>query len=225
MPGAPAPTKITGIGDVREWNRAQRRDEEALWGIRACAARALRRRMGTTLEEGIVRRLGISVVAAAVAAAALMAGSAFSSATAAKVKLTGTYAGTATVKVADDVADIAATGPGKATGLGVGKITGVGKGDASAQPCVPFTGTGQITGLKGMKITFTMLSGAQGCGDEQGNVFSINARAKITGGAGKVKVGKKLYPLKKAKGTFKITGIYDRGAGTFSIKLNGLATV
>ncbi len=172
-----------------------------------------------------MRKLGISVVVAVVVATALTAGSAFSSATAAKVKLTGAYAGTATVKVADDIADIAATGPGKVTGLGVGKITGLGKGDASKQPCVPFTGTGQLTGVKGTKITFTMLTGAEGCGDEEGQVFAINARAKITGGAGKVKVGKKLYPLKKAKGTFKITGVYDRGAGTFAIKVSGLATV
>ena len=32
-------------------------------------------------------------------------------------------------------------------------------------------------------------------------------------------------PMKKAKGTFKITGVYDRGAGTFSVKLNGVVTV
>ena len=165
----------------------------------------------------------LTLVVAAVAA--ITAGSGLGSASAVKVKLTGAYEGTATVNVVAHLADIAASGPGKAAPLGVGKITGVGKGDASAQPCVPFTGTGQITGVKGMKITFTMLSGAQGCGDEEGKFFSINARAKVTGGAGKVKVGKKLYPMKKAKGTFKITGVYDRGAGTFSVKLNGVVTV
>ena len=172
-----------------------------------------------------MRKFGITAVLVVVAAAALTAGSAFAGATVTKVKLTGAYAGAANVKVADDVADIAANGPGKATILNAGKITGLGKGDASVQPCVPFTGTGLLTGTKGTKIKFTMLPGASGCGDEQGQVFSVSARAKVTGGAGKFKVGTKTYSLTKAKGTLKLTGVYDRGKGTFAIKLNGILTV
>ena len=50
-----------------------------------------------------------------------------------------------------------------------------------------------------------MIPPSSGCGDEEGNVFSISGKAKVTGGT-------KLY--KKATGTLKLTGVYDRGAGT-----------
>lgn len=172
-----------------------------------------------------MKRLGITTVSLAVAAAAVLVGSAVAGTSVTRVKLTGTYAGAANVKVTDDVADISANGSGTNTVMKAGKITGLGKGDASAQPCVPFNGTGTITGAKGTKLNFTMLSGASGCGDEQGQVFSISGRAKITGGAGKVKVGTKLYSLAKAKGTIKLTGVYNRGGASFTVKVNGTLTL
>jgi hypothetical protein len=61
-----------------------------------------------------------------------------------------------------------------------------------------------------------MASGSQGCGDEAGEVFSVTGRIIVTGGAG---------TYKKAKGNLKITGIYDRSKGTFSVKLTGKLTV
>ena len=159
----------------------------------------------------------VAALAAALAVAALTSGIAVAG-TAARadvVPFKATYAGKATVKVTDDVADISADGTGTATILGASKITGKGKGDASKQPCVPFTGTGAITASSG-SLSFTVVPGATGCGDEAGKVFSVVGRAKVTGGTGK---------LAKATGTLKLTGVYDRGAGTFSIKFTGNLTV
>jgi len=128
------------------------------------------------------------------------------------INFSAKYSGNATVKVTGDVADIAASGTGTGVPIGPGKLTGAGTGDASQQPCVPWGGKGVLTGTKSTKVFFKMLSGAQGCGDEQGNVFSIVARAQVTKATGK---------LAKAKGTLKVTGIYDRGAGTFTAKFAG----
>lgn len=163
--------------------------------------------------------LRAGVVALVAVAAALVVGAAWAgTATEAKkiVTFKAKYAGTAAVKVTDDVADISATGPGLGTLIGKSKVTGKGKGDASQQPCVPFSGTGLMSNTTGTTIKFQVLPSSSGCGDEEGNVFSISGRAKVTGGT-------KLY--KKAIGTLKLTGVYDRGAGTFSITFTGKITV
>jgi hypothetical protein len=131
------------------------------------------------------------------------------------VAFAGSYSGTADAQVTDNVATITANGNGKGTLIGAGKITGAGKGDSSAQPCVPFTGPGTMTGANG-KVVFTVLPGSTGCGDEGGQVFSISGKAKITSATGK---------LKKGTGTLKFTGVYDRSAGTFSVKFKGVVTV
>lgn len=159
------------------------------------------------------------VVVLATVASALLVGAAWAGTSAEAKKIVtfkAKYAGTAAVKVTDQVADIAATGPGTGTLIGKSKVTGKGKGDASQQPCVPFTGTGLMSNTSGTTIKFSVLPGSSGCGDEEGNVFSISGKAKVTGGT-------KLY--KKATGTLKMTGVYDRGAGTFSITFSGKITV
>ena len=46
-------------------------------------------------------------------------------------------------------------------------------------------------------------------------MFSIVGKAQVTKATG---------TLAKAKGTLKVTGVYDRGAGTFSAKLSGKLT-
>lgn len=155
-----------------------------------------------------------SAVAAAGVAAALVAGSALAGTTVKIIPFTASYAGTASVQVADQVANIAANGKGTAVLVGAGTITGAGKGDASQQPCVPFTGPGKITGAKGT-IAFTVLTGSTGCGDEGGQVFSISGKAKVVKATG---------TLAKAKGTLKFTGVYDKGAGTFTVKFKGSLT-
>ena len=162
-------------------------------------------------------RIG-AVTAAALLGAAIAVGVALAGRTspADVVAFKASFAGKATVKVTDNVADIAAEGPGTATVIGASQVSGKGKGDASKQPCVPFTGDGVITASKGpTTLRFSVLPGSSGCGDEAGKLFSITGKAKVTGGTG---------AMAGASGTLKLTGIYDRGAGTFSVKFSGSVT-
>ena len=133
------------------------------------------------------------------------------------MSFTAKYAGTATVKVTDNVADIARTASARGTLIGKSKITGKGKGDASQQPCVPFTGPGSMTNSKGTKLNFKVLPGfVRVAATKRGKSSASCGRAKVLGGT-------KVF--KKAKGNLKLTGVYDRGQGTFSIKFTGKLTV
>ena len=150
-------------------------------------------------------------LALALFAAALLA----SSATAAPTKsipISGTYSGNASTKVDGNTATIAANGTGKASTVGAGKITGAGTGDTSQQPCVPFLGTGTLSGPGGV-ITFKVPTGASGCGDEGGHVFAIKGIFQVTKATGKL--------LAKAKGSIRFTGTYNHDDGSFSVKLLG----
>jgi hypothetical protein len=157
------------------------------------------------------------MVALAAIAAALLVGTAWAgtSAQAKIITFTASYAGKANVKVTDNVADISASGAGKGTLIGASTVKGIGQGDASQQPCVPWGGKGTMANTKGSKINFEIVNGS-GCGDEEGQVFSITGRAKVLSGT-------KLF--KKAKGLLKVTGTYNRGAGTFAVKFSGKLTV
>jgi hypothetical protein len=150
----------------------------------------------------------------AVAASGLLVVAAASAGGAKSIAFSATYSGHASTKVDGNTATISASGTGKATLLGAGSITALGTGDASQQPCVPFGGTGTITGSGGT-ISFKGLSGTSGCGDEGGHSFNVTGHLAIVKATGK---------LAKAKGTLKITGFYSRDDGTFSIKLSGTLT-
>jgi hypothetical protein len=158
-----------------------------------------------------MRKFRISLVAVAVVA--LTAATAASALAPKNVPFTGSYAGQASAKVVEgsSTANISATGTGTGTLIGKGTLTGTGTGDSSQQPCVPFGGTGSIVGAKG-SIAFKLSTGASGCGDEGGHVFSVKGYATVTKATGK---------LAKAKGTLKFTGIYNRDDGTFSVKFTG----
>ena len=143
----------------------------------------------------------------------LLIGSAIASG-AASVKIinfSAKYSGTATVKQTGDVADISAKGTGAGVPIGAGSIVGTGSGQAIEQACNTWGGTGLLKGTKGT-IAFKMLPGTQGCGDESGSSFSLTGYAVVTKATGK---------LAKAKGKLKVTGTYDRGAGTFTAKFTG----
>jgi hypothetical protein len=163
-------------------------------------------------------RIGLAALVA-VAATALVGSAWATSASPQKrvIPFVATFKGMATVKVTDNVADIAATGAGKATLMKATKITGKGKGDASVTPCVPFTGPGSMSNASGTKINFVVTPGSTGCGDQDESVpVSLSGHAKIVSGT-------KAY--KKAKGTLKFTGVYDRQGGAFTIKFTGKVTV
>jgi hypothetical protein len=128
------------------------------------------------------------------------------------VNFSAKYSGTATVKVVGEVVEsISAKGTGAGVPIGAGTITGLGKGEAKQQACNPWSGTGLLKGTKGT-VAFKMLPGAQGCGDEEGKFFSVTGYALVTKATGK---------LAKAKGKLKVSGTYDRDAGTFSAKFAG----
>lgn len=149
---------------------------------------------------------------AAVVAGAALAGTA--AVTKKSLAFKASFTGTATTQATDNVVAITANGTGTGTKIGAAKITGTGKGDSSQQPCVPFNGTGSMTGPGGT-LTFSVNPASRGCGDESGEVFSVS---------GKVVVLKATGSLKKAKGTLKMTGVYDRSNGAFSVKFTGTLT-
>jgi hypothetical protein len=153
-------------------------------------------------------------VALAAFAAALLATSALA-APKKSIRISGTYSGTASTKVDNGTATIAANGTGKSTTVGAGKIAGNGTGDSSQQPCVPFAGTGTLSGPGGV-LTFKVPTGANGCGDEGGHVFAIKGIFQVTKATGK--------QLAKAKGSIRFSGTYNHDDGSFSIKLTGSLT-
>jgi hypothetical protein len=160
------------------------------------------------------QRIG-AVVATAVGAAVVASASFAGTATTTKlVPFTANYSGNAVAQVQDTIASLTANGTGKATLLGAGKITGVGSATVK-EPCAPFLGTGTITG-KGGTLLFKVVNGSQGCGDEDGKVFSLSGSIAVTKGTGK---------FAKAKGTLRMTGMFDRGAGKFTVKFTGKLAV
>jgi hypothetical protein len=158
-------------------------------------------------------KIGATVVTAAGAAVLASASFAAPAASTKVYPFTGTYSGSAIAQVQDSIASLSANGTGKATLLGAGKITGIGSATAK-EPCAPFLGTGTITG-KGGTLLFKVVNGSQGCGDEEGKVFSLSGSILVTKGTGK---------FAKAKGTLRMTGMYDRGAGKFNVKFTGKLT-
>jgi hypothetical protein len=159
----------------------------------------------------VTKRRFLPMALIATAAVLAVAGIASGAASVKTIAFTAKYSGNATVNKSGDTVSISATGTGAGVPIGAGKLTGTGSGDTSQQPCVPWGGTGLMKGTKG-SVAFKMLPGTQGCGDEEGNLFSIVGKAVVTKATGN---------LKKAKGTLKVTGTFDRGAGTFSAKFAG----
>lgn len=157
-----------------------------------------------------MRRLAIAVAAiTAVLVGAAIASGASSVKT---ISFSAKYSGSATLKVVGEVVEsISAKGTGVGVPIGRGTVTGLGKGEAKQQACNVWSGTGVLKGTKGT-ITFKMVPPTQGCGDDEGNIFSLTGYALVTKATGK---------LAKAKGKLKVTGTFDRQAGTFSAKFAG----
>jgi hypothetical protein len=161
-----------------------------------------------------VKKSRVSILALAVALAAAGTAGAATGKKPVLVPFTGTYAGQASTQVNGTTATISATGTGKGTLIGAGTITGQGTGDTSQQPCIPFAGTGKIVGKSGT-ITFKVLTGSSGCGDEGGHNFTITSHLAVLSATGK---------LAKAKGTLRMIGTYSHDDGSFSVTLSGKLT-
>lgn len=155
-----------------------------------------------------MKRLSFMTAAAALALAVLVAG-----ALAAKkpVSFSAKYTGTAVTQQTDNTVAITANGTGSGT-LGAGKVTGTGTADSSVRPCIPFTGTGSLTGPSGV-VQFKVVPGASGCGDDAGQVFTFTGKAQVLKTTGK---------YAGVKGLLRITGTFDRSSGAFSSKFTGL---
>ena len=161
-----------------------------------------------------MKRFRVSILALAVALVAAGTAGAATGKKPVLVPFTGTYAGQASTQVNGTTATISATGTGKGTLIGAGTITGQGTGDTSQQPCIPFAGTGKIVGKSGT-ITFKVLTGSSGCGDEGGHNFTITSHLAVLSATGK---------LAKAKGTLRMIGTYSHDDGSFSVTLSGKLT-
>jgi hypothetical protein len=161
-----------------------------------------------------VRKLGITTIAVtALAALVVLAAGAPAGATCAKrIAFSAKYSGKAVTQATDNIVALSATGVGTGVPIGKGTLTGKGSADSSVRPCVPFGGTGKLTGTNRTTVTFKLVTDAKGCGDESGESFSLVGHVTVTKATGK---------LARAKGNLKFTGTYDRNAGTFSVKFTG----
>jgi hypothetical protein len=132
----------------------------------------------------------------------------------AAIAFVGSYAGQASTLQNGTTVTISSKGNGSGTLIGAGALNASGTGDSSQQPCVPFGGTGSITGAGGT-INFSANPGASGCGDEGGHNFTVKAILKVASATGK---------LAGRKGTLKAIGTYSRDDGTFTVKVTGNLT-
>ncbi len=155
------------------------------------------------------RILGVAIAACLLAPVAVGASGATK-----PITFLGKYSGTAVTNQQDTTVTINANGTGNGTMIGAGTITGAGSGDTSQRPCIPFTGTGKMTGSAGV-IIFKVNPGATSCGDDAGQLFSFTGKAAVLKATGKVL---------KRKGTLRMSGTYDRSSGAFSVKFSGSLT-
>jgi hypothetical protein len=127
------------------------------------------------------------------------------------IAFVGTYSGQGSTLVNGSTVTITAKGNGNGTVIGASTITASGTGDSSQQPCVPFGGTGTITGPGGV-INFKAASGGTACGDDGGHNFTVKVVLGVTSATGK---------LANKTGSLRGVGTYSRDDGTWQLKLTG----
>ena len=154
-------------------------------------------------------RKSLTLIAAALVAAAISAGAALAS----THSFTAKYSGRVTEKVVDQ--SVTATVAGKGTGLIVKASTlrGTVRG-SQANACSPLSGPGQIKSKAGtIKLTIVS-SKSRGCaaGEDDKNHINVSGKVKVLGGTGK---------FKGAKGLLTMKGTYNRSSGLFSVKFSG----
>jgi hypothetical protein len=143
------------------------------------------------------------------AVAAVLVGTALGSSNA----LVASYSGTVTEKVNGQIVTALPKGKGTGTVIGRSTLTGIVAATTANPPCSPLNGPGTLTSAKG-KLKLTLLTGSRGCAasEEDRNDISFSGSAKVKSGTGK---------FRGAKGTLRFSGHYDRGNGTFNVKLRG----
>lgn len=161
-----------------------------------------------------MKRVGaISFLIAALAVAAIVAGTALA---AHSVAFKGSYAGKVTEKVDGQTVTALASGAGSGTVIGKGKLTGTVKATTANPPCSPINGPGTITGLAG-KLKLTVVTPSRGCAasETEQDSITVSGTAKVNGGTLK---------FKNARGSLHFSGHYDRKTGVFNVKLTGTFT-
>ena len=127
---------------------------------------------------------------------------------------TAKYSGKAVVNTTDTIATITANGVGKGSVIGAGKVSGKGKANTAVRPCVPFTGLGTMTGTGRTKLT-------------QGRPRHARLRGRSRRGLQPLRTRHRHQRHREARegeGLLKLTGVYDRGNGTFTVKFTGTLT-
>jgi hypothetical protein len=157
-----------------------------------------------------MRKRFLFALLALVGVSALFAASALA---ARSVGFTAKYSGKVTEKVSGQTVNAAVKGTGTGNLVGKSAISGAVVATTSDSPCAPFFGPGSITGPKGvLKLKVTPTSRGCAAGEDDRDNISVSGTATITGGTKK---------FKKAKGTLRFTGHYDRSSGAFNVKLTG----
>lgn len=161
-----------------------------------------------------MKRVGaLSFLIAALALAAVLAGTALAAHT---IAFKGSYAGKVTEKVNGQAVTALASGAGSGTLIGKGKLTGTVTATTANPPCSPINGPGTITGPAG-KMKLTVVTPSRGCAasETEQDSITVSGTAKVNGGTLK---------FKKARGSLHFSGHYDRKTGTFNVKLTGKLT-
>lgn len=155
----------------------------------------------------------VSFLVAAVALVAVTAGTALAAHTAA---FKGSYAGKVTEKVDGQNVTALASGTGSGSLLGKGKLSGTVAATTANPPCSPLSGPGTLSGPKG-KLKLKLVSPSRGCAasEEDQDSISFSGTAKVTGGT---------LAFRKARGTLRFSGHYNRKSGAFNVKLTGSLT-
>ena len=158
------------------------------------------------------RVLGPVALILAIAVGTVGVGAALASSTT-KTQFTANYSGKVTEVVNGNAVTATPKGNGKGTLIGKSTLTGSVSASTANPPCSPLGGTGLLSGAKS-KLKFSVVTGSRACaaGSDDQNNISFSGSAKVTGGTG---------ALKKAKGTLRFSGHYDRGTGAFTVKLTG----
>ncbi len=132
------------------------------------------------------------------------------------VTFKGTYAGTVTEKADGQNVTALSTATGTSTIVGKGKLSGTVAGTTANPPCSPLSGTGALSGPKGvLKVSLKPTTRACAASADDQNNVTVTGDAKVLSGTLK---------LKKAKGTMHFSGSYDRQAHTFTVKFTGKLT-
>ena len=162
-------------------------------------------------------QLIVSVALAAALGAALVApicatASPVAHVAAAKIAFSGKYSGHASVTINGSSVTISSV-KGTGTGTdGTTKLAGANGTGTTSGTCAFFSGPARLSGTGG-SISLAVKSSSSACGS--GTQIAVKGSATAKGTSGK---------FKKANGTVKFTGTYNKTTGNFTVTISGSLT-